>query len=181
LLRIALLSVRLAILVLAILVLAFSVLEFRSWNFGLGISVLALGNKKGPEEAPHTPPVFRRALAIPGGVPGYDDDKEFGNNVSHVVAQLPKGCANIAAKRPMSRDRRRLPRFCHSSRVPDIRREGICDLLPRAETGRDAGIRHTYLYAKRAKGFRSFHERPGMTSESHALAVSGVTHANSGS
>jgi hypothetical protein len=176
LLRIALLSVR-----LAILVFDFGLGVFGLGVFGLGISVLALGNKKGPEEAPHTPPVFRMALAIPGGVPGYDDDKEFGNNVSHVVAQLPKGCANIAAKRPMSRDRRRLPRFCHSSRVPDIRREGICDLLPRAETGRDAGIRHNYLYAKRAKGFRSFHERPGMTSESHALAVSGVTHANSGS
>jgi len=23
------------------------------------------------------------ALAIPGGAPGYDDDKEFGNNITH--------------------------------------------------------------------------------------------------
>jgi hypothetical protein len=51
-------------------------------------------NKKGPEEAPRTPPEFGMALAIPGGAPGYDDDEEFGNNITHVSAQLPKGCAS---------------------------------------------------------------------------------------
>jgi hypothetical protein len=25
--------------------------------------------------------------AIPGGAPGYDDDKEFGNNITHLAAQ----------------------------------------------------------------------------------------------
>jgi hypothetical protein len=37
-------------------------------------------------------------------VPGYDDNKEFGNNITHSSAHLPKGCANIAVNRPMSRD-----------------------------------------------------------------------------
>jgi hypothetical protein len=43
------------------------------------------------------------ALAIPGGVPGYDDDKQLGNNIAHVARQFPEGCANIAIKRLMSR------------------------------------------------------------------------------
>jgi hypothetical protein len=34
------------------------------------------------------------ALAIPGDAPGYDGDKEFGNNVTHQGAELSKGCAN---------------------------------------------------------------------------------------
>jgi DNA-binding protein Fis len=27
------------------------------------------------------------ASATPGGAPGYDDDKEFGNNVTHLIVQ----------------------------------------------------------------------------------------------
>jgi hypothetical protein len=30
---------------------------------------------------------FRDGLAIPGGAPGYDDDKEFGNFITHIAAQ----------------------------------------------------------------------------------------------
>lgn len=43
------------------------------------------GNKKGPQEAPCAPLGFGWPLAIPGDAPGYDDDKEFGNNVTHEV------------------------------------------------------------------------------------------------
>jgi hypothetical protein len=50
-------------------------------------------NKKGPEEAPTHTACIRDGLAIPGGVPGYHDNKEFGNNITHASAQLPKGCA----------------------------------------------------------------------------------------
>jgi hypothetical protein len=63
-------------------------------------SFWGLGNKKGPEEAPCAPPEFRMALAIPGGAPGYDGDKEFGNNVTHSSAQFPKGCANHSGQTP---------------------------------------------------------------------------------
>jgi hypothetical protein len=50
-------------------------------------------NKKGPEEAPCTPPVFGMALAIPGGAPGYDDNKEFGNNIAHMGGRVSKDCS----------------------------------------------------------------------------------------
>jgi hypothetical protein len=65
-----------------------------------GFFVLALGNKKGPEEAPCAPPGFRMALAIPGGAPGYDNDKEFGNNVTHWSAYFPKDYANHSGQTP---------------------------------------------------------------------------------
>src|SRR5262245_34087520 len=43
------------------------------------------------------------ASAIPGGVPGYDDNKELGNNITHLSDHLPKDCANIATKPVKSR------------------------------------------------------------------------------
>src|SRR6266576_1732690 len=100
------------------------VLKLGSWGF---VGLEFWGNKKGPEEAPRTPPEFGMALAIPGGAPGYDEDKHFGNNITHASVRLPKDCANIAARRPMSRDRRRLPRFCQHSGVPAFRRARICN------------------------------------------------------
>src|SRR5215831_8050945 len=41
------------------------------------------GNKKGPQEAPCAPLVVGWQSATPGGAPGYDGDKEFGNNITH--------------------------------------------------------------------------------------------------
>jgi len=39
------------------------------------------------------------ALAIPGGAPGYDDDKESGNNITHMAApDFPKVARNILPK-----------------------------------------------------------------------------------
>src|SRR5579871_1164680 len=57
-------------------------------------SCLGLGNKKGPEEAHAHRPKLRMTSAIPGGAPGYDDDKDFGNNIAHWPGRLPEGCAN---------------------------------------------------------------------------------------
>ena len=42
--------------------------------------------KRGPRGPLHTARIWM-ASAIPGGAPGYDYDKEFGNNISHVNAQ----------------------------------------------------------------------------------------------
>jgi hypothetical protein len=53
----------------------------------LGCLIGLLENKKGPEEAPCTPPGFGMALAIPGGAPGYDDNKQFGNFIAHMTAR----------------------------------------------------------------------------------------------
>jgi hypothetical protein len=60
------------------------------WSFAIrGLEVGGFefpGNKKGPEEAPCAPPLFGWRLAIPGGAPGYDDDKQFGNFITHNAA-----------------------------------------------------------------------------------------------
>jgi hypothetical protein len=42
--------------------------------------------KKGPKRPPCAPSVFGWQSATPGGAPGYDDDKEFGNNIAHLAA-----------------------------------------------------------------------------------------------
>src|SRR5215469_15084994 len=47
----------------------------------------ASGNKKGPREAPCAPPDFGWHSATPGDAPGYDGDKEFGNNIAHLTAK----------------------------------------------------------------------------------------------
>src|SRR4029077_2694416 len=41
--------------------------------------------KKGPRGPMHTARIWM-ASAIPGGAPGYDYDKEFGNNITHRIA-----------------------------------------------------------------------------------------------
>src|SRR5438045_8157417 len=40
-------------------------------------------NKKGPKGPLHTARIWM-ALAIPGGAPGYDDDKQLGNFITHI-------------------------------------------------------------------------------------------------
>src|SRR6202043_3817175 len=42
--------------------------------------------KRGPRGPMHTARMWM-ALAIPGGAPGYDDDKEFGNFITHIGAR----------------------------------------------------------------------------------------------
>src|SRR5580692_6713230 len=108
------------------------------------------------------------ALAIPGGAPGYDDDKQFGNFITHMAPILPKGCAVIAIRPQKSReggawrDLGRLTGFraffyCHSgARVKRASPES-----------RDSGSGPS--------------DHPGMTLLSHPLATSGFTHSNSGS
>jgi len=46
------------------------------------------------------------ASAIPGGAPGYDDDKEFGNFITHMTLEFPKGCANHNGQPPKVKGRR---------------------------------------------------------------------------
>ena len=56
-----------------------------------------LENKKGPEEAHAHRPYLDRLLAIPRALfAGYDDDKQFGNFITHRTAQaLPKIAQHI--------------------------------------------------------------------------------------
>src|SRR5207245_129554 len=62
--------------------------------------------KKGPKRPYAHRLNLGMASAIPGGVPGYHDDKEFGNNISHASVHFPKDCAtytgpalNVKARR----------------------------------------------------------------------------------
>jgi hypothetical protein len=52
---------------------------------------------------------FGMASASPGGAPGYDENKKFGNFIAHFVLGLPKGCAEhsgqtekVKARRPIA-------------------------------------------------------------------------------
>ena len=61
------------------------------------------------------------ALAIPGGAPGYDEDKQFGNNITHMVLRLPEGCANHSARpRKVKAKARREGFYQHN----EVRRDG---------------------------------------------------------
>ena len=68
-----------------------------SWR---GLVRLRSGNKKGPEEAPCAPPEFGWPSATPGDAPGYDDDKEFGNNIAHLTAQTSQRLREHSRHRP---------------------------------------------------------------------------------
>jgi hypothetical protein len=106
------------------------------------------------------------ASAIPGGAPGYDDDKQFGNFITHMATELPKGCANIAANPGKSREGH-TKRFIHS----------LAGFFSPGE-GENAPCSHARSSLPVIPG-RSFHERPGMTVVSHAPASSGFTQENS--
>jgi hypothetical protein len=51
-----------------------------AFAFGL---VLVSERKKGPKRPHAHRPELEMTSAIPGGAPGYDDDKDFGNNIAH--------------------------------------------------------------------------------------------------
>src|ERR1700759_3602056 len=60
----------------------------------------ASGNKKGPREAPCAPPAFGWRSATPGDAPGYDGDKEFGNNITHLIARTSQRLREHNRHRP---------------------------------------------------------------------------------
>jgi hypothetical protein len=98
------------------------------------------------------------ALAIPGGAPGYDDDKEFGNFITHIAAGFPKGCANIAGALGKSREgvaRRNLGSLARFRAFGESENWAFCHALvvPQDE----------------------------VRVRSHPSAASGLTHSNSGS
>src|SRR5581483_9508795 len=72
-------------------IIAAPVIWFGSWLFSLMVFVLVVrlacfcfGEiKKGPKRPPCAPSEFGWQSATPGGAPGYDGNKEFGNNIAH--------------------------------------------------------------------------------------------------
>src|SRR5215217_1913678 len=66
------------------------------------------------------------ASATPGGAPGYDYDKEFGNNLAHLKARTSQRLRGYTARSPEVKGGTRLARFWQCNRVPAVRRGGIC-------------------------------------------------------
>src|ERR1700676_3592155 len=70
------------------------------------------------------------ALAIPGGAPGYDYDKEFGNNITHLAARTSQRLRVYIRQTPKVKGGRHLARFSELSGLPGIRRVGILRFQP---------------------------------------------------
>ena len=66
------------------------------------------------------------ASATPGGAPGYDYDKEFGNNITHFAARTSQRLRGYTAPRPEVKGRTPFARFWQCNCVPAVRRGGIC-------------------------------------------------------
>src|SRR6202022_3922416 len=96
------------------------------------------------------------ASATPGGAPGYDYDKEFGNNITHLAARTSQRLRVYSCQTPEVKGRPHLARFLELSGVPGVRRVGILPFQPCAE-GCHLAV------------------------SSQPLAASGFTHSNSGS
>src|SRR6476660_7523889 len=65
------------------------------------------------------------ASATPGGAPGYDYDKEFGNNITHFAARTSQRLRGYTARSPEVKGRTPSARFRQLSGVPAVRRVGI--------------------------------------------------------
>jgi hypothetical protein len=70
------------------------------------------------------------ASAIPGGAPGYDDDKQFGNNITHNAVQTSQRLRGYSCQRPEVKGRRTAARSGQLSGVFWPRRERKCGVLP---------------------------------------------------
>src|SRR3954454_20596481 len=81
--------------------------------------------KKGPRGPMHTARIWM-ASATPGGAPGYDYDKEIGNNVAHSTARTSQRLRGYTARSPEVKGRTTLARFWQCNGVPAFRRGGIC-------------------------------------------------------
>jgi hypothetical protein len=49
---------------------------------------------------------IRMALAIPGGAPGYDDDKQFGNFITHLTANTSQRLREHTGQTPEVKGKR---------------------------------------------------------------------------
>jgi hypothetical protein len=96
------------------------------------------------------------ASAIPGGAPGYDDDKQFGNFVTHFAADTSQRLRDHSVKTPDVKGRRREAQTCSLHRFPH---------------GRESVFGCKWSYPGKD---------PASTVLSRALACSGFTHSNSG-
>src|SRR3954470_18645534 len=81
------------------------------------------GHKKRAVRGPCTPPSFGMASAIPGGAPGYYDDKEFCNNIAHTPHRTSQRLRGYICRTPDVKGGRHRARESQPNRVFSIRRE----------------------------------------------------------
>src|SRR6478752_5056196 len=62
------------------------------------------------------------ASATPGGAPGYDYDKELGNNITHLTALTSQRLRGYTARSPEVKGRTPIALFLQFSGVPGVRR-----------------------------------------------------------
>src|SRR5215210_8619226 len=94
-----------------------------------GVFQLGLwANKKGPKRPLHTARTWM-ASAIPGGVPGYDDDK-LGNFITHMPAQTSQRLRDHSVQTPDVKGRRHEASDSQFSWLSDVRRGRKCPLEP---------------------------------------------------
>ena len=65
---------------------------------------------------------FWMALAIPGGAPGYDDDKQFGNFITHLTAQASQRLREHTARALKVKPKAQITLNFEFSGVPGVRR-----------------------------------------------------------
>ena len=66
---------------------------------------------------------FWMASAIPGGAPGYDDDKELGNFITHMIAHTSRRLRKHSRQTLKVKARGNEALDLELSGVPDVRRE----------------------------------------------------------
>ncbi len=66
---------------------------------------------------------FWMALAIPGGAPGYDDDKDLGNFITHMTARTSRRLRKDSCQTPKVKARGDEALNLELSGVPYVRRE----------------------------------------------------------
>src|SRR3954451_21643941 len=81
------------------------------------------------------------ASATPGGAPGYDYDKEFGNNVAHSTARTFQRLRGYTARSPEVKGRTPLARFWQSNCVPGFRGLGFLCVQAGGETCSPGGAK----------------------------------------
>src|SRR2546423_9412254 len=86
-------------------------------------------NKKGPKRPLHTARIWM-ALAIPGGAPGYDDDKQLGNFITHIPALTSQRLREHSVQTPDVKAERHEAQDSDFSGLYGVRRGRKCPLQP---------------------------------------------------
>ena len=133
----------------------------------------------------------QHVFGYPGGVPGYDGDKQFGNNVAHETTQSSQRLREHSGQSLNVKARQALSRFPYCTEVPLVRRvflrrrtrmaDGRAGSLPGSPDGAQRNPGQPPRGGAGPPDCAALHPGYGVCSRSHLPAESGSTQANSGS